>query len=110
MTDFNDGKIHGWNGGDCPVHRSSIANIWCRAGGVYTLVAGDYIWDHVGHSDDIIAFRVVKEYREPKTIWVNEYADGDVYAHLTKERAESSTSISTIYRIAVKYQEVIEND
>ncbi len=24
MTDWNNGQIHGWNGGDCPVHPETV--------------------------------------------------------------------------------------
>lgn len=27
MTNYNDGKWHGWNGGKCPVHPESIVQV-----------------------------------------------------------------------------------
>ena len=27
MTDYNDGKWHGWNGGECPVHPGSVVSV-----------------------------------------------------------------------------------
>lgn len=28
MTDYNDGKWHGWNGGECPVDPQAEVRIW----------------------------------------------------------------------------------
>ena len=29
MTNYNDGKWHGWNGGECPVHPKSMVDaVW----------------------------------------------------------------------------------
>ena len=73
MTNYNDGQIHGWNGGDCPVHPETVVKFWvdgvvkfwvdgkvdgeCRAGKLR--------WKHNETAGDIIAFRVVKPYVEP---------------------------------------------
>ena len=32
MTDYNDGKWHGWNGGECPVHPESELKVWFQSG------------------------------------------------------------------------------
>ena len=106
MTNYNDGKIHGWNGGDCPVHPETVVEYWTRDRGACHCNAGDLDWSHCGKGFDIIAFRVVKEYVEPKVIWVNEYpAGGDAY---DTEILARSLAAEGILRIAVKYQEVIE--
>ena len=66
-TNYNDGKWHGWNGEDRPVHPKS--EIECLSGvlmgkrNVHVMLAGDLIWDC------IVAFRVIKEYREPREWW-----------------------------------------
>ena len=69
MTDYNDGKWHGWNGGECPVHHETeVEAIFCDGSGSGGAVAADcYSWDIRGHP---IAFRVVKPYREPREGWV----------------------------------------
>ena len=105
MTDYNDGKIHGWNGGDCPVHPKTKVRYWLRSGRTsdentaYTLR-----WCHKSDGD-IIAFQVVKAYVEPKVIWVNEYRD-ELAAHLDEQSARVGASIRRPpLRIAVKYVE-----
>lgn len=74
MTDYNDGKWHGWNGGKCPVHPKSEVEAVCEStchsgyGRVTWKVAGDMTWSET--LQPIIAFRVVKEYREPREWWL----------------------------------------
>lgn len=74
MTNYNDGKWHGWNGGECPVNDDSIVE------GVYLLdgepAPETPVTDRAAHFDwpyhaanTLIAFRVVKEYREPRDRW-----------------------------------------
>lgn len=113
---YNDGQIHGWNGGDCPVHPETVVEFWLRNGGCSDTIRAGCLW--WGHSDsdadcDIIAFRVVKEYVEPvrpaasKVIWVNEYTGGLHFGHDTEEKARKEGRPHAT-RIAVKYQEVRE--
>ena len=110
MTDYNDGKIHGWNGGECPVHPKTVVNVWRRCCDTYELEAGGLLWQ--GHRGifDIIAFRVTKAYVAPpgpKTIWVNEYSeDNRGVAYFSEEEAKENFKSCT--RIAVKYQEVLD--
>lgn len=66
MTDYNDGNIHGWNGGDCPVHPKTVVKIWLRQGGQGENQANYYTWSHFGYVGDIVAFQVTKEYKGPK--------------------------------------------
>lgn len=73
MTNYNDGMIHGWNGGDCPVHLKSEVRYWLSNGNTYTANAGGRCWKHNEGGIDIIAFRVTKAYVEPKTIWAVYY-------------------------------------
>lgn len=73
MTNYNDGNWHGWNGGECPVHPESIVETcWVsdESVGSITSYAYDILWSK---KDGVstIAFRVVKEYREPRDFWVN---------------------------------------
>jgi hypothetical protein len=108
MTDYNDGKWHGWNGGECPVHpRSRIE--WTRktAIGSYgqpyqgecpASGAGWREFDGVPH---INAFRVVKAYREPRDFWITIY---DGMAWDFKEQAEKNAHDGMIVHV----REVLE--
>jgi len=64
-----------WGGGDCPVAPDVMVEVRLRTGDEIgasgTLSAGDWMvqpeypddpsnWEHHGHPDDIIAYRVVK--------------------------------------------------
>lgn len=64
MTDYNDGKWHGWNGGKCPVHpKSNVCGIYMdnevvpHQKPVFDC-ASEFDWDRSG-SYILIAFRVV---------------------------------------------------
>ena len=105
--DYNDGTIHGWNGGDCPVHPETVVKVWFRVGSRGEKQSGNYYWGCSGANSDIIAFRVVKEYVEPKVIWVNEYANGDLFAYWDEKHAKRLVGSDTT-RIAVKYVECKE--
>lgn len=107
MTNYNDGKIHGWNGGDCPVHHKSVVQVWLRCGERDTDEARSYNWTH-GDVEDIVAFKVLKEYKEAKYMWANEYVSGYSY-YESEVEAQSYASPSAI-RVAVKFKEVIEED
>jgi hypothetical protein len=104
MSDYNDGKIHGWNGGDCPVHPNTKVRAWLHCGLTLEVRAGDRKWRHRHVSADIIAFQVVEVHAEPKTIWVNEYSDGTMAAHRTEDSAKKHAGHNAT-RIAVKYVE-----
>ena len=65
MTNYNDGKWHGWNGGECPVHpRSRVDGMEPRC----------VFWDC--HAEDCDwpsfrgAFRVTKEHKKPREYWI----------------------------------------
>lgn len=87
MTDYNDGKWHGWNGGECPVHpKTEVGVKFLNSGtgwiGEHTGAASessDDCWRHAGHSNPIIAFRVTKPYVEPKKpreVWMRKTVYG----------------------------------
>jgi hypothetical protein len=60
MTDYNDGKWHGWNGGECPVHRKSRVDFLHENGFAWReMLAGGIVWKNCG------AFRVTMPYVEP---------------------------------------------
>ena len=110
MTDYNDGQIYGWNGGECPVHPKSEVKYWMRNGASLTVDAEHLWWKHSNANGDIIAFQVTKPYVEPKVIWVNEYGDkeSDVgHSFPTEEKAKRQV-FRGVTRIAVKYVEVKE--
>ena len=76
MTNYNDGKWHGWNGGECPVHPKTVVEGYWRNGittsacpSVYnTGVAGglNFSWDG---ETRLHLFRVIKEHKEPREFW-----------------------------------------
>jgi hypothetical protein len=71
MTDYNNGQIHGWNGGECPVHPETVVKVWFRHGGCSR--GNGYDWTHKEDVSDIIAFQVVKQYvepNEPREWWI----------------------------------------
>ena len=107
MNNYNDRKIHGWNGDECPVHPKSEVRVWVRCGVSDTGNAGDFSWDHKKQLTDIIAFQVTKPYVEPKVVWVNEYHHGGGLAYISEEEAKSNAG-KAVKRIAVKYVEANE--
>ena len=107
MTEYVTGQIYGWNGGECPVHPETKVELWFR-GGVWTRDdAGVCSWKHFNSTGDIVCFQVIEPYAEPKTIWVNEYADGDLYAYSSENMAKMYSHTNHT-RIAVKYMEAKE--
>lgn len=90
MTDYNDGKWHGWNGGECPVHPDSDIEI------IFSNAFGELMRDtrkalgHFWHTPDgmlkaeTFVFRVIKEYRAPREWW----AVGETL-HKSREKAET---------------------
>jgi len=67
MTNYNDGKWHGWNGGECPVHpKTKVEACGVRWYGAET--ATDFDWDE-STEPAIVAFRVTKEHKEPRVLW-----------------------------------------
>jgi len=110
MTDYNDGKIHGWNGGECPVHPESVVQYWLRSGRSGEDAAGLGRWTHNNAGGDIIAFCVAEAYTEPKTIWVNEYPDGRLKAYNSEIGARDDARNNIVqpprHCIAVEYREV----
>lgn len=112
VPDWNNGQIHGWNGGDCPVHPKTVVECWMRVDGWAHCKAGELDWGHSEKGFDIIAFQVVKEYVEParpaalKVIWVNEYAPGTYFGYDDEGEARKG-AFGFAHRIAVKYVEAI---
>lgn len=113
MTNYNDGKWHGWNGGECPVHPES--EVECRlreAGRGYDgriRKAGDWGWGHSIYDPGacIIAFRVTKEHKEPRRIWVIEHPDRLEVVHYDSEKSARSYAGPSAIRI-VEFVEVLK--
>lgn len=86
MTNYNDGKWHGWNGGECPVHpETTVEYVWHdpnrnSAGfGTERQAVEDenprIAWIHV------VKFRVVKEHKEPREFWVKGHVAYEAPVH-----------------------------
>ena len=103
MTDYNNGQIWGWNGGECPVHPKTVVEVWFRCKDSDIWSAGGLEWSHTNEYDDIIAFKAVKQYAEPKVIWVNEY--GSFWSVWPSEQEAREGASVNATRIAVKYVE-----
>lgn len=96
MTNYNDGKWHGWNGGKCPVHPKSEVEIQTYGddGGCATDVASSFLWGGEDvYGNRIIAFRVIEEHKEPREFWVFEDELGFLYVgpsyeHVNNMRGE----------------------
>lgn len=81
MTNYNDGKWHGWNGEVCPVHpKSELEAVFLSpffSGADYReLLASSLNWND--SDTPVVAFRVVKEYKEPREFWIFENGHGDL--------------------------------
>lgn len=104
MTDYNDGKWHGWNGGysgECPIHPESRIEVVFRNMRGEMMhspdrAAGEHNWEACKPSQTF-AFRVTKEHRKPRESWMD--AGGCFWA--TKKEALR-------YGSATLFREVIE--
>ena len=79
MTNYNDGKWHGWNGGECTVHPDTIIKAVFTDNGFCGRedFAKNFDFDDK-YFHPIIAFKVVKEYKKPREFWCRE-VDGKIY-------------------------------
>lgn len=86
MTNYNDGKWHGWNGGECPVHHETVVEVaMYNSSGLHVEDADGFNWrNDVEYLAKVIAFRVIKEHKEPREFWL---ING--YQHTTRESAET---------------------
>ena len=61
MSDYNNGQIWGWNGGECPVHPKTVVRYWLRSGRTSDEnTACALRWCHNESDGDIIAFQVIQ--------------------------------------------------
>lgn len=78
MTNYNDGKWHGWNGGECPLHPNTLvqtqfaaeSRIEAERGTARRAENFDWSGPEKLPTSHITNFRVIKEYREPRDWWV----------------------------------------
>jgi hypothetical protein len=115
MTDYNDGLWHSWPGTEehlypTDLHSRSIIAIRAvnTVGGLVeddNRAVGAHNWKYPCLFKVVVQYsEVVKQYVEPKTIWVNEYGYATC-AHDTKESAIITADYDVI-RTAVEYREV----
>ena len=102
MTDsYNDGKWHGWNGGECPVHPNSEGDFAFLGGWVISgQPAG--AWDWNNSETPIIAFRITEEYKEPREVYL---ARGEMCCKGGTRWIEVDPEVSPY---ATKFREVLD--
>lgn len=94
MTNYNDGKWHGWNGeGEQPVHDKTVVEVILIGTAHGKEASKDSSWaDAYNWSWDtysyIIAFRVLQEYKEPREYWVN-FVDERVLPYRDTDHAQT---------------------
>lgn len=73
MTDYEEGRYYGWNGGECPVHPKTKVAAWFADGDMVEALAEDFYWSGSETCNIPIVFHVVKKYVEPvvpKEVWL----------------------------------------
>lgn len=110
--EYNLDQMYPWSGGECPVHPETGVKYWMRLGNRegYTGTAKNLRWNNSRYSftNDIVAFKVIKEYVEPpKPIegYVNVHHDGSTSFFNNKGSAEMYATRGDT-RIAVHLKEV----
>lgn len=67
MTNYNDGNWYGWSKGDLPVNPYTIVEVLHAKNGIlFERKAGITAWNDA----NLIAFRVIKEHKEPREFWI----------------------------------------
>lgn len=87
--DYNDGEIHAWSAGECPVHPETLIEIFTPAANFTDRRAGITHW--AGNYGPFL-FRVTKQHIEPPKpleLWVNVYGCG-VVAQTTRKLADKT--------------------
>lgn len=73
MTDYEEGRYYGWNGGECPVHPKTKVAAWFADGEMVEALAEVLYWSGSEICNIPIVFHVVKKHIEPvepMEIWV----------------------------------------
>ena len=84
MTDYNDGKWHGWNGGECPVDLlATVEHVWLFNDGTGSSFVRDTPAGNVtflGYEyGQVIAFRVTKPAPpKPREWWLRMGPSGEI--------------------------------
>jgi hypothetical protein len=69
---YEENVWYGWNGGECPVHPFTVVEVRSWAGCSRTASASSIkTWNDDGAQSQPVAFRVIKEHREPREWWVS---------------------------------------
>ncbi|WP_313349117.1 hypothetical protein [Paracoccus sp. (in: a-proteobacteria)] len=69
MTKYEPGIWHGWNGGEMPVHPKTVVEVATPSGSSLANTADCWVWDGDA-AIRVVAFRIVREYREPREWWL----------------------------------------
>lgn len=72
MMKYKVGKWYGWNGGECPVHPETVVMLISKGSVVNEIKAGWDDWHHTHGDENIVAFRIIKEYKEPREWWIKD--------------------------------------
>lgn len=69
MTNYNDGRWHGFNGEKLPLHNKTqiiaVVQVEFEEVEIWRRMVGEAPWKN------IIAFRVIREHREPREFWIS---------------------------------------
>lgn len=77
-SEYKEGVWYGWNGGECPVHPKSVIQVIrgdSEGATAVTWPADQFQksnWSDRERSYSIIAFRVIKQHREPLDVWLRQ--------------------------------------
>ena len=97
---------YGWNGGECPVHPETLVEVMLQSGFNDSGV-GSTEWDWGICKNPIIAFRVIKPYREPREVYLNEWSQYS-FQNGKSEVKDTWSECSPDDPRAVLFREVIE--
>lgn len=102
MTEYKENIWYGWNGGECPVHPETVVEVVTDQGlNPVQAHARGWIWDSM--CSPIRAFRVVREYKEPREFWItsNHYEFAKVW--------DENPSGKEVFSECIHVREVIDN-
>jgi hypothetical protein len=79
-VNYNDGSWHRWSGdAECPVHENTLVEVtYIDSDGdpdEVEMSAGQWMWNST--IEIILAFRVIKEYVEPREFWIQRIDTGN---------------------------------
>jgi len=101
MTNYNDGKWHGWAGSQVsPVHGLTSVDVLFDDGSCLGVshTSQSIKWSHIGKGLKIVAFCVTKEYKEPREYWL--------WPNIHGYRAKSA--LAAPFEGAIHVREVVE--